>query len=248
MYEDTAGPRARPRKDGGRIAAIVAAGVIALLSIGFLTVGGLLLWGDSQKDADGYLSTRTDRFNTRTAALATENLDVDLGGTSSVLDTDVFGKLRLRAESQDGKPVFVGIARTSDVSRYLRGTAHEVVTDIDTSPFHADYSTKDGNRTVEQPGRQHIWAASAHGDGRQTLTWDVDDGNWSVVVMNADGSPGVHAAVSAGASVGWLDDAGRVSITTGVVLLFIAGGLFYLGVRPRRHTGGPVGETVVVAA
>jgi hypothetical protein len=248
MYETTTGPVARRPRNGRRIAAIVAAGLVTLLSLGFLTVGGLLLWGDSQKDAGGYISTRTDRFSTETAALATDNLDVNLGGTSSVVDTDLFGKVRLRAESQDGKPVFIGIARTSDVSDYLRGTAHELVTDIDTSPFQADYSRKGGDRKIAAPGKQDIWAASAHGDGRQALTWDVEDGDWSVVVMNADGSPGVHADVSAAANLSWLDDAGRVAITTGVVLLFIAGGLFYLGVRPQRGTGAPVGSPAVAAA
>jgi hypothetical protein len=158
--------------------------------------------------------------------------------------------VRLRAESTDGKPVFIGIARTSDVSEYLRGTAHELVTDVDYSPFHADYRKRPGAGIPAAPGGQHIWAASAQGEGKQALTWDVEDGNWSVVVMNADGSPGVHAGVSAGASLGFLDDAGRFSITTGVVLLFIAGGLLYLGVRPRRRGGAPLGtvEQASVAA
>jgi hypothetical protein len=250
MYDATTGRPARPAR-GRRIAAIASAGLIALLSLGFLAAGGLLLWGDSQKDADGFLSTGADRFGTATSALATENLDLDLDGAGSLVGDDVYGKVRLRAESSDGKPVFVGIARTSDVSRYLRGSAHDVITDVDYSPFHADYSRRPGDRTLTAPGAERFWAASAQGDGRQSLTWDVEDGDWSVVVMNADGSPGVHAGVSAGASLGFLDDAGRVSITTGVVLLFIAGGLLYLGVRPRRDGGAPLGTldqaTVAVA-
>ncbi len=42
--------------------------------------------------------------------------------------------------------------------------------------------------------------------------------------MNADGSPGVDAGVSAGARIGFLDEAGWVSLTTGFVLLVLAGG------------------------
>ena len=57
---------------------MVAAGLAGLLSLGLLAAGGLLLWGDSRKDDQGYLSTRTERFATNTYALTTDNLDVDL--------------------------------------------------------------------------------------------------------------------------------------------------------------------------
>ena len=69
--------------------------------------------------------------------------------------------------------------------------------------------------------------------------------------MNADGTPGVAASVSAGASLGFLDDAGRIAITTGVVLLVIAGGLLFAGVRRRPAPSAPLGRpadaTVAVA-
>jgi hypothetical protein len=144
--------------------------------------------------------------------------------------------------------VFVGVARTADVDEYLRGSAHDVITDVDSSPFRVDYSHRDGDRAVAAPATQDIWAASAHGDGRQALKWKVEDGNWSVVVMNADGSTGVDAGVSAGASVGFLHDAGRISLTTGVVLL-IGGALLLFNGRPRRpSTALGATEHAVVAA
>ena len=237
-----------PRRNRGRIAAIIASGVVALLSLGFLATGGLLLWADGKADEQGYHSTGTDRFSTPTSALATENLDLDLDGAESLLDEGVLGKVRLKAESNDGKPVFVGIARTSDVSDYLRGSARALVTDVDYSPFHADYSTRGGDRSPGAPAKQRFWEATAQGGGQQTLTWDVEDGDWSVVVMNADGSPGVDAGISAGASIGWLDEAGWISLATGLVLLAGAGGLLYLGVRPRRGSqpGGTERATVTI--
>lgn len=228
--------RTAPRRSGGRIAAIVASGVVALASLGFLGTGGLLLWGDSKQDDHGFISTGTERFSTETSALATENLDVDLDGAAFLLDDGAFGDVRVKAESNDGKPVFVGIARTDDVSDYLRGTSHALVTDVDYSPFEADYKTRLGERSPGAPGTQGFWAATARGDGEQALTWDVDDGDWSVVVMNADGSTGVDAGISAGARVGWLGEAGWVSLGSGLVLLALAGGLLYVGVRPRGES------------
>jgi hypothetical protein len=224
------------RKSNGhrRIAAIVAAGATAVLSLGFVGTGAALLWADGEGDRQGYLNTDSERFSSGGHALATENLDVELDGPESLLDDGALGKLRVRAESNDGKPVFVGIARTSEVEDYLRGSAHDVVTDVDFDPFDADYSARQGDREPAAPARQDFWAASAHGSGEQALTWDVDDGDWSVVVMNADGSRGVDADVRAGVRLGWLDEAAIVSLATGAVLLLIAGAVLALGVRRQR--------------
>ena len=247
--QDVATGRPARRSNGPRIAAIVAAGLLALLSLGFLAGGGVLIWADSKKDEQGYLSTATERFSTTTPALVTERLDLDLDGAESLVDDDLYGGVRVRAESNDGKPVFVGVARSRDVARYLRGTAHDLITDVEYSPFQVDYRTSAGGRAVSAPRKQRFWAATAQGDGAQLLDWDVKGGNWSVVVMNADGSAGVDADVSAGASLGFLDEAGKISLTTGFVLLFLAGGLLFAGVRPRRDAAlGSTGQAAVAAA
>ena len=227
-----AAPR-RPRRSAGRVALLVTGAVVAVL--GFLTVaaGGALLWGNSQKDADGYLSTGTDRFHTPSYAIATDNLDVDTDGASDLVGHDLFGTVRLRVHSRDDKPVFVGVARTADVDRYLSGSAHTTVTDVDTSPFDVTYRNAGGGRPLT-PAKQDIWDTKASGDGTQTLTWDVKDGNWSVVVMNADGSKNVDAGVSAGAELPWLTPAGWTVLGSGVLLLALAGGLVFAGTRPPR--------------
>jgi hypothetical protein len=225
---DSASPR---RSSGGRIAAVIVGSVIALVSLALLAAGGAGLWANGQKDDHGYLSTRTERFHTTTAALRTNNLDVDLGGTATVLDSDLYGKVRLRVTPRTDKDVFVGIAPTRDAARYLRGIAHTNVTDLDYHPFHADYATSGGARHAAAPITQRIWAAQAHGHHTQTLTWKVADGDWSVVVMNADGSPGVDAGVRAGADLPFLAPAGWTSLGLGIVLAVAAAGLIVFGLR-----------------
>jgi hypothetical protein len=246
MSDSPATPR---RSSGGRIAAVIVGSLLGLVSLGVLAAGGAAFWANGQKDDDGYLSTRTERFHTSTPALRTENLDVDLGGTASVLDNDLYGKVRLRVTPHTSKDVFVGIARTSDVTRYLRGTAHTSVTDLDYHPFRADYSTSAGARRAAAPTTRHIWAAQVHGSGAQTLTWDVADGNWSVVVMNADGSPGVDAGVSAGANVPFLNEVAWIAIGIGTVLLVGSVALVYAGVRtPRRPRAEPQAREPLASA
>src|SRR3954469_2467460 len=99
------------RSSGLRTAAVVAGALLACLALVLLAAGGGLRWVDGRKDAQGYLTTSTERFHTGTFALATNDLDIDGGESSWVGDHDRFGKVRLRARSHDGQPVFVGIAR-----------------------------------------------------------------------------------------------------------------------------------------
>jgi hypothetical protein len=219
---------------GARIAAFVASGALALFSLGLFAAGGVLLWADGQKDEHGYISSDPERFATGSRALTSDNIDLDLDGLDAVVGRDSYGKVRLEVGGEGRAPVFVGVARTSEVSDYLRGVDHAVVTDFDSSPFRADYREQPGIAVPAKPGDERFWDASAQGAGKQTLTWDVRDGDWSVVVMNADGSPGVHADVSAGAKLGFLDEAAWVLLGMGGLALIGAGAFAVLGGRPPR--------------
>jgi molybdopterin converting factor small subunit len=218
-----------------RIASIIAAGFIGLFSLGLFAAGGLLLWGDAQKDEHGYISTARERVATNTHALATENLDIEADGLEWIVDRERYGKIRLEVEARSGERLFAGIARTSEVTDYLRGANHDVITDISYSPFNADYREQVGDRRPAAPAKQPFWAASTQGTGTQALTWDVEGGDWSIVVMNADASRGVDAKVKAGAEVPFFPAVGWGAVIAGLVLLVLASLLAVLGIRPRRR-------------
>jgi hypothetical protein len=234
--------------NGKRIALIVTGALASLVAAGLLAIGGVALWGDAQKDSDGYLSTDTHRFEAGTRALATENLDLDLDGGDLVMDTGDLGKVRLKVESRDDKPVFVGIARTSDVNDYLAGVSHTTLTDVSTSPFEADYDDHAGDRRPVAPADSQIWTASEQGSGKQTLNWEIHDGEWSVVVMNADGSAGVDADVSTGAKVPFLDELGWTAIGSGSFVLIVGVALLVLGIRRPSNPSGTAPVTTAPAA
>ena len=222
----------RPR--AAQIALLVTGAISTLIAVSLLAIGGVALLADGEKDANGYLSTGTEQFGTDTHALVSEGLDIDLDGVESILDEGELGTLRLDVTPENGEPVFVGVAPTGQVADYLRDVAHTTVTDVDFAPFQAAYSREDGTRSPASPAQQRIWAASAHGAGSQTLTWEVEDGDWSIVIMNADGSSDVQADVRAGAKVPLLGQIGWIGTAGGTMLLLVGGGLLVLGIRSRR--------------
>jgi hypothetical protein len=194
-------------------------------------------------DSAGYMVTDNHQVQTVTHAFASQDLDVN-GDFDWFLDRGP--ELRLNAESS--KPLFIGIARSADVERYLAGVAYDEVTELDLEGFSLTTERHAGAIDPALPASQTFWEASVQGTGPQTLAWDGGFGRWSVVVMNADGSPGVDAELNLGAHVPyltWVEIGGYIA---GGLLLAAAAGLFYLGVRPVPREGDPLAPTPAAPA
>jgi hypothetical protein len=214
----------------GRVILIVLGSIGVLFGLAVMAGGGFLLWADRTQRDDGYLTTPTERFATPTYALTRTRLEVDTNEEGWVLNESWFGKVRIRGESRAGETLFIGIGPQAEVARYLGDVAHANVQDIDFDPFRATYLSVSGSAPQAPPTDQTFWAASASGVGEQTLTWKVREGDWSVVVMNADGSRGVDADIDLGAKLSFL-----LWVAIG---LLIGGGLV---------TGGSVALVVLAA-
>jgi hypothetical protein len=194
----------------GQIVLLVLGVVLALIALVVAGAGGTAIWASTDKDSDGYHSTGLHLLHSPTRAIATKNIDL----ATSVPEW-LFGKIRIEAQSGEA-PIFVGIGHKDDVQRYLADVEHDVLTDVDFDPFRAHYDRQAGTQTPEPPAAQTFWVASAHGSGTQSLTWETDDGSWSVVLMNADGSPGVDTRVKVGAEIPY-----ALWIGLGIVLIGI---------------------------
>jgi hypothetical protein len=164
----------------------IGGGVLATFGAVFaLGGGGILAVGGS----DGSFRTGHHDVSTTTSALVSEVAKIN--GTSEL--TDVLGhpKVRISANAvQSDKPVFVGVGPKAEVDRYLAGASVETVNDFEVDPFTLDKTRSTGTAQPEPPATQSFWVAKSSGSTAK-LDWKVRDGNYRVVVMNADGSRGV---------------------------------------------------------
>ena len=121
---------------------------------------------------------------------------------------------------------------TADVEAYLGDVRHATVVE----PDRRSPSTRPPGRPPRRPrpGANDIWVAQVSGTGTQEVTWPIEKGDWTVVVMNADGSAGVTADVAAGATVPALDWLVPTLLALAGIGLVGAVVLLVLALRPRR--------------
>jgi hypothetical protein len=209
--------------------ALAGAAITGLIAFALFLAGGILLWANAHyKDADGYLTTGSEQFASSDYAITTDKLEIKGGW---LLSSDRYGTIRLTARGED-KPAFIGVARTSDVDAYLKDVAHSQVDDISYAPFGARYTPVTGTTVPARPAEQPIWAAQAHGNGMQSVAWKVEPGDWSIVVMNADGSKGVAAGVGAGARAPWIATFAYGALGAGLLFIIATAALTSYGTRP----------------
>jgi hypothetical protein len=132
--------------------------------------------------------------------------------------------------------VFLGIAPADQVRSYLSGASYENVTDFEVDPFELKTVPQDGSATPPPPTSEDFWAVSATGSGRQSISWNMRDGTWDVVVMNADGGAGVVTNVSVGAKVSIILWIGVGLLVLGAILAVGGGFLIYYGAQTRTPT------------
>jgi hypothetical protein len=190
------------RGAGGRTVGAVVLGVIGIFGI-LIAVAGIALVGVHAflRDDDGYYTTDSERLTSAGYALASDK--IDLGTKSAGFDADDLDvSLRFAAESTNGEPVFVGVARKGDVAQYLGGVAHTRVDDL--SGGGPSYTQVRGGAPPADPSSEDFWVAESEGSGRQTVGWKIDSGTWTAVAMNADAGRGVSVDAEAGAKITWL--------------------------------------------
>jgi hypothetical protein len=217
------------RQSAGRTGAVIGGSILAAVgSVLALGGGGLLAVGGS----DGTFTTGHHDVSTQTHALVSGVAAID--GVNELNDVFGQGRVRVNADAvQADQPVFVGVGRKADVDRYLAGSEVDRVTDIDVDPFTIDKTRISGDAKPRPPATQSFWVAKSSGS-TANLDWKVRDGNYRVVVMNADGSRGVATQSQFEVEIPHLSTVAIVALILGIVT--IGGGIALIA--PSLRSGG----------
>lgn len=222
-----------------KIVAIVIGVLLIIIGLALLVPGGLLLWLDGMADNQGYINTSTRALDSGGYALVTPDVELEFGSGDWIPGD---WAIQIEAESTGDLPLFVGVGPTGAVMEYLNGVAYDTVTNIGWfSSEGTEYVRAEGGGAPSAPpGQQAFWEAKQEGVGPQTIQWNIQSGNWTAVVMNADGSAPVSADVSLGARLGFLRPLGIGLVVGGLVLLAVGILLVVLGARRSRAPVEPV--------
>ena len=206
----------------GRVIAVVAGSLLVLVSLGLLGGGATLLWASHSLRQDGYVTRGTSTYSARGYAVASERVSLGWAPLLTGLVGDV--RFRVTAVSPD-RPVFVAIGPADQVAAYLSGTAYTTVTGAGSVAVH------EGTSLPAPPRTAGMWVAEATGPGTQVLRWTAQEGNWTVVAMNPDGSAGVRVRADAGVSAPGLSRLAAELMSGGILACALSGALIWVPIR-----------------
>lgn len=177
--------------------------------------GGYIWWDRANVDSEGFVTSDTVEMESDAYAV--------IGGPIEI-DEDVEGALRwmdiggIKVEGTNNDPhkgSFIGIGDEADVEAYLADVEYDEITEMEPFPKFDDveYERHPGNSVPADPTSQTFWAASAHGDGTQTLEWEMETGDYWVVLMNEDGTAGINVDVEMAVEVP------RMLLSTGIAMV-----------------------------
>jgi hypothetical protein len=204
--------------------ALIAAGVVLAAGGGVTAIAGAATLAIA--GTDGTLSTGQHALSSDTTALVSDRADLD------DLDGAHIGNpsLKLAVEASDRR-VFVGVGPAADVDRYLAGASVETVDDIETGPFRLETSVRTGTAQLAPPVDQDFWVARASGATSAATSWHLHGGRYRIVIMNADGTPGIHADGKFGLHVPWLTPVAFTALGGGAAVLLAGLTIVVLGLR-----------------
>jgi hypothetical protein len=228
-----------PRTFGpGRVVAIVLTSLLVLVSLGLLGSGlALRIADDVLRDDRGFLMTDRVEVSSPGYAVVSESLEVDSGTEMANLPERWLGEVTMEADALTDEGVFLGVARTALVDRYLDGVAHSTVVDPgDGRGSPVDTTFVDGGSPRVAPTDADFWVASASGPGRQEIVWDASEGDWTLVVMNGEGTTPVRADVAVGAEVPVLRSIAVGFLVAGGLLLLVSIALLIVAAEGSRRS------------
>jgi len=193
-----------------RVAAGIALCVIGLGAAVVGAVAGFVVVG-----TDDVVTVRPKEFTAKGLAIVTGPDLIDYYGNRAVVTVEPIGERR---------DVFVGVGHRIDVRSYLGAAQRTELTEISYPSTVQSREVRGNPARVTPPAQLDWWLASESGRGTQTLRWTLADGPYDIVVMAADGRPGVDVRVRFGLELPGAFRSAMLVLLAGVGML-AAGGL-----------------------
>ncbi len=227
---------------------IVIGSIVTALAGPQLAGAAVLATAVSVGGSEGFISAPAVRVQTPSSAIVTPSidLDVDLG---DVVAPDI--RVAVTAGREGDDVIFVGIGPSDAVDQYFEGVAIAELRGVSGSPPRIQVRELSGSAAEDPPMDQSFWVASESGPGAQTITWVLEPGDWTLVIMNADASPGIESSLRLGVEAPWAAPVAAafalvsaIALLVGLTLLIV--GLFGWG-RGRSLDTEPMSAPYPVA-
>jgi len=231
----------------GKVVAVLFGGFFILIAVPILFSGGALMGVTGIFDqGGGYIGVDNVNFATSTQVIIAKQMDIvidDYDSPPNWLWEPSIGDLvtiKIKAESNTGDNVFIGIVEASDAYSVFGDVAYDQITRFnldgprDRYPDIA-YRYHAGETLNITPADLDIWVAEVSGSGEQTLTWNPEMGSYWLVVMNEDASASVDVDTGVAVKMPILSNIGRGLFMGGLVLLAVGVVIVYFGaIKPRN--------------
>lgn len=221
-----------------RFLSTLAAVLLMLAGVAAAALGGL---GLSVFGTDGTYTAQSSAISSSEGSLA---LVADLAGVEiDIPYHDLLGEATITAvpASSGGTGLFIGHADQAAVDTYLFG-----------APY--DLAAKNGEWTTTQvpgieaeiqpPQEAGFWSQSAVGDA-PAITLDPPDALQTLVIMNADATPGINVDLTLGFAGDQIFAYAVGSIVIGALLILFGMAIVAGGRRRRKKVAGDARENVV---
>lgn len=156
----------------------------------------------TQRSEEGFVESSDVSMSTDGYAIT--SADMDLGSLPEEwIPTNVVGKFQVRVQSESGSPLFVGVGPSREVGDFLADVEYAEVTRFGNRE-RLSYTEHAGSAIPQPPEELDFWTVSTEGSGPQTLNWEPESGEWTLVVMNSDAAPGLDISASLGVNTPWI--------------------------------------------
>jgi len=223
--------------NAGKVTTLIFGSLFLLVGVVLLIGGGTLVGVDRAfTDADGFLTAPSAVLERDSHAIV---------GQIYLEDEWIWwwrdpARAQVRMEG-DGS-IFLGIGPRDEVEAFLAETSYSEIRDVEFAEYRrrgvwaTEYFDHVGDAAPEAPSSQAFWVSTADGEGTQTLRWPIEPGDWTLVVMNGDGSRGIDVEGSFGVEAPWLLGLGIGLLAAGLILLGVGLILVLFVARLSRRT------------